>query len=198
MKCAIILAGGKGTRMKSEKPKVMCEVIFEPMLYYVVSAVKEAGVQDICVITGYEHEVVEDYLATLDPAIKTALQSPQLGTGHAVMQARTFIKEHTGDDILVLNGDGPLIDAETIIKSYKYHRDNNNAITLLSAVVDDTKGIGHIKRDKNGTLLRIVEDKDANEEEKRIKESNAGMYWFKGDSLLYAINNITNENAQNE
>ncbi len=198
MKCAIILAGGKGTRMKSEKPKVMCEVIFEPMLYYVVSAVKEAGVEDICIITGYEHETVEEYLAKLDTNIKTALQSPQLGTGHAVMQARAFIKGHTGDDILVLNGDGPLIDAETINKSYKYHKDNNNAITLLSAVVDDTVGIGHIKRDKNGTLLRIVEDKDANEEEKKIKESNAGMYWFKGESLLYAIDNITNENAQNE
>ena len=92
MKCAIILAGGKGTRMKSEKPKVMCEVLFEPMLYYVVSAVREAGAEDICVITGFEHQVVEDYLAKLDSSIKTALQSPQLGTGHAVMQARAFIK----------------------------------------------------------------------------------------------------------
>jgi len=198
MKCAIILAGGKGTRMKSEKPKVMCEVLFEPMLYYVVSAVKEAGAEDICVITGFEHQVVEDYLAKLDGSIKTALQSPQLGTGHAVMQARAFIKDHTADDILILNGDGPLIDAETINKSYKYHKDNNNAITLLSAEVEDTVGIGHIKRDKNGTLLRIVEDKDATEEEKKIKESNAGMYWFKGDALLYAIDNITNDNAQKE
>ncbi len=198
MKCAIILAGGKGTRMKSESPKVMCEVLFEPMLYYVVSAVREAGAEDVCVITGYEHEVVEDYLAKLDSNIKTVLQSPQLGTGHAVMQARQFIKAHAADDILVLNGDGPLIDAETINKSYKYHKDNNNAITLLSAVVDDTNGIGHIKRDKNGTLLRIVEDKDATDEEKKIKESNAGMYWFKGASLLYAIDNITNDNVQNE
>ena len=198
MKCAIILAGGKGTRMKSEKPKVMCEVIFEPMLYYVVSAVKEAGVEDICVITGYEHAVVEDYLAKLDGNIKTALQSPQLGTGHAVMQARQFIKEHLEDDLLIMNGDGPLIDAETIAKSYKYHKDNNNAITLLSAEVDNPFGLGRIKRDKNGTLLRIVEEKDASEEEKQIKEVCSGMYWFKGAGLLYAIDNITNDNAQKE
>jgi bifunctional UDP-N-acetylglucosamine pyrophosphorylase/glucosamine-1-phosphate N-acetyltransferase len=198
MKAAIILAGGKGTRMKSEQPKVMCEVIFEPMISYVVRAVKEAGVEDICVITGYKHEIVEKYLSNLDSNIKTALQQPQLGTGHAVMQAREFISGHMEDDILILNGDGPLMDAETINKAYQYHKDNNNAITLISAVVDDTHGIGHIKRDKNGTLLRIVEDKDATEDEKKIMEANAGVYWFKGDELLYAINNIKNDNAQQE
>lgn len=198
MKCAIILAGGKGTRMKSEKPKVMCEVLFVPMIKYVIDAVKEAGVKDICVITGYEHEVVEKYLAGVDSDIKTALQSPQLGTGHAVMQARDFISEHQNDDILILNGDGPLMDSYTVNKAYNYHKSNNNGITLISAVVDDTHGIGHIKRDKNGTLLCIVEDKDANDEEKKIKECNSGTYWFKGSSLLYAIDNITNANAQKE
>ena len=94
MKCAIILAGGKGTRMKSNLPKVMCEVLFEPMINYVVSAVKEANVEDICVITGYKHEIVEEHLASLDENIKTALQEPQLGTGHAVMQAKEFIKNN--------------------------------------------------------------------------------------------------------
>ena len=125
MKAAIILAGGKGTRMKSEQPKVMCEVIFEPMISYVVRAVKEAGVEDICVITGYKHEIVEKYLASLDENIKTALQEPQLGTGHAVMQAREFISGHMEDDILILNGDGPLMDADTVNKAYQYHKDNN-------------------------------------------------------------------------
>ena len=128
-KCAIILAGGKGTRMKSEQPKVMCEVLFEPMIYYVVSAVKEAGADDICVITGYRHEVVEEYLAGLDGRIQTVLQSPQLGTGHAVMQARAFIEQHLDDDILILNGDGPLMDKETIQNSFDYHKENGNAIT---------------------------------------------------------------------
>lgn len=198
MKCAIILAGGKGTRMKSEKPKVMCEVLFEPMLYYVIGAVKEAGAEDICVITGYEHQVVEDYLASLDENIKTALQSPQLGTGHAVMQARAFIEAHLNDDIIVLNGDGPLMDEATINRSYAYHKENDNAVTLLSAIVENPTGIGHIKRDENGTLLRIVEHQDATEEEKLIKESNAGVYWFKGESLLYAIDNLTDNNVQHE
>ena len=195
MKCAIILAGGKGTRMKSDLPKVMCEVVFEPMISHVVRAVKEAGAEDICVITGYKHEIVEDFLGD---DIKTALQEPQLGTGHAVMQAREFISAHQDDDIFILNGDGPLMDPDTINAAYDYHRKNKNSITLISAIVEDTEGIGHVKRDENGTLLCIVEHKDANEEEKKINESNAGAYWFNGRDLLYALDNITNNNAQNE
>ncbi len=198
MKCAIIMAGGKGTRMKATCPKVMCEVLFTPMISYVVDAVKEAGAQDICVITGYKHEMLEEYLAKKDENIKTVLQQPQLGTGHAVMQAQSFIDEHLDDDIIILNGDGPLIDAETINKAYDYHKDNNNSITLISAIVDDTNGIGHIQRDENGKLLRIIEHKDANEEEKKINESNAGFYWFNGYDLSYALSKITNNNAQNE
>lgn len=198
MKCAIILAGGKGTRMKAECPKVMCRVLFEPMIKYVADAVRDAGIEDICVITGYRHNEVEDYLAEYDSSIKTALQEPQLGTGHAVMQADEFIKSHLDDDILILNGDGPLMDAETINKAYDYHNSNNNVITLISAVVEDTNGIGHVKRDENGVLLRIVEHKDATPEEKLINEANAGCYWFSGRALDYALSNITNENAQNE
>lgn len=195
MKCAIILAGGKGTRMKADCPKVMCNVLFKPMISYVIDAVKEAGAEDICVITGYKHEEVEAYLSD---DIKTAVQEPQLGTGHAVMQADEFIKFHKDDEILILNGDGPLMDAETINKAYDYHKSNHNAITLISAIVDDTEGIGHIKRDENGVLLRIVEHKDATPEEKKINESNAGCYWFNGADLLYALGNITNNNVQNE
>lgn len=195
MKCAIILAGGKGTRMKADCPKVMCNVLFKPMISYVIDAVKEAGAEDICVITGYKHEEVEAYLSD---DIKTALQEPQLGTGHAVMQADEFIKSHKDDEILILNGDGPLMNAETINKAYDYHKSNHNSITLISAIVDDTEGIGHIKRDENGVLLRIVEHKDATPEEKKINESNAGCYWFNGADLLYALGNITNNNVQNE
>ena len=198
MKCAIIMAGGKGTRMKSEQPKVMCEVLFEPMINHVISTVKKMGAEDICVITGYKHEIVENYVKSLDENIETALQEPQLGTGHAVMQARDFIERHKSDDIVVLNGDGPLIDAETLTKAYNYHKENNNSITLISALVDDTDGIGHIKRDENGKLERIIEHKDATEEEKKLNESNAGFYWFNGNDLLYALDNITNNNAQNE
>ena len=199
MKCAIIMAGGKGTRMKSNGPKVMCEVLFEPMISHVVKTVKEMGTEDICVITGYEHEIVENFLADMDSSVKTVLQNPQLGTGHAVMQARDFITAHKDDDIIVLNGDGPLIDADTLNKAYDYHKENNNSITLISAIVKDTNGIGHIKRDENGKLERIIEHKDATEEEKKnLNESNAGFYWFNGNDLLYALDNITNNNAQNE
>lgn len=198
MKCAIIMAGGKGTRMKATCPKVMCNVLFRPMLSYVIDAVKGAGAEDICVITGYRHEEVETYLASVDTNIKTALQEPQLGTGHAVMQAREFINSHLDDDIIVLNGDAPLVDAESLNAAYDYHKENNNAVTLISAIVEDTNGIGHIQRDENGRLLRIIEHKDANEEEKKLNESNAGFYWFNAKDLVYALDNITNNNAQNE
>ena len=171
MKCAIILAGGKGTRMKADCPKVMCKVLMKPMIDYVVSAVKSAGCAAICVITGYRHTEVEDHLRDLDPTIETALQEPQLGTGHAVMCARDFIERHREDDILVLNGDGPLLDEPTINGAYALHKSEGNA---------------------------IVEHKDATEEEKKINESNAGCYWFMGDKLLYALDRITNQNAQNE
>lgn len=198
MKCAIILAGGKGTRMKADCPKVMCKVLMKPMIDYVVSAVKSAGCAAICVITGYRHTEVEDHLRNLDPTIETALQEPQLGTGHAVMCARDFIERHRGDDILVLNGDGPLLDEPTINGAYALHKSEGNAITLISALVEDTNGIGHIKRSADGKLQCIVEHRDATEEEKKINESNAGCYWFMGDKLLYALDRITNQNAQNE
>ncbi|MCD7796947.1 MAG: bifunctional UDP-N-acetylglucosamine diphosphorylase/glucosamine-1-phosphate N-acetyltransferase GlmU [Clostridiales bacterium] len=195
MKCAVILAGGKGTRMKSDKPKAMCNLLFKPMIDYVIDTVREIGAGDICVVTGYKHEVIENHL---DSDIKTALQEPQLGTGHAVMVARDFIKAHTDDDILIFYGDGPLMDADTVEKAYKYHKENNNSITLISALADDPEGIGHIKRDENGKLERIIEHKDATDEEKKIRESNSGCYWFNGKDLLYAISNITNNNVQNE
>lgn len=198
MKCAIIMAGGKGTRMKAVCPKVMCNVLFRPMLSYVIDAVKEAGAEDICVITGYRHGEVESYLASVDTNIKTALQEPQLGTGHAVMQARDFINAHLDDDIIVLNGDAPLVDADSLNAAYDYHKKNNNSVTLISAIVEDTNGIGHIQRDESGRLLRIIEHKDASEEEKKINESNAGFYWFNARDLVYVLDNITNNNAQNE
>ena len=115
-----------------------------------------------------------------------------------LLQTEEFISAHSGDEILILNGDGPLMDAETINKAYEYHKSNGNSITVISAIVDDTEGIGHIKRDKNGTLLKIVEHKDATAEEKQIRESNSGCYWFNGADLIYALENITNENAQKE
>lgn len=194
-KCAIILAGGKGTRMKTQTPKVMCEVLFKPMVSYVIDAVKEAGCEDVCVVTGHCREIVE---AALPADVETAFQAERLGTGHAVMQTTDFISRHIGWDVLILNGDGPMIDAETINQAYDYHRENNNMITLISAYVDDTNGIGHIKRDENGVLERIIEHKDANDEEKKINESNAGIYWFNAEKLLYALSKITNNNVQNE
>ena len=194
-KCAIILAGGKGTRMKTETPKVMCEVLFKPMIHYVIDAVKEAGCEDVCVVTGHCSEIVE---AALPNGIETAFQAERLGTGHAVMQTTDFISRHIGWDVLILNGDGPMIDAETINQAFDYHKSNENMITLISAYVNDTNGIGHVMRDENGVLTEIIEHKDANDEVKKMNESNAGIYWFNAEKLLYALSKITNNNVQNE
>lgn len=194
--CAIILGGGKGTRMKTEQPKVMCEMLFKPMVDWVIDAVRGAGIADICVVTGHEREIVE---AHLTDDIVTAFQSERLGTGHAVMQCTEFLEAHRGYDVVVLNGDGSMMDTATIEAAYSYHKENKNSITLVTAIVEDTNGIGHIKRDENGKLERIIEHKDANDWEKvNLKESNAGTYWFNVDDLLVALTKITNENSQNE
>ncbi len=195
MKCAIILAGGKGTRMYCDTPKVMCEVLMEPMIEYALRAVKKAGCEKVCVVTGYGSDMVKEYIG--DRA-ETCLQKEQLGTGHAVMAAGDFIERHKSDDILIMCGDNPMMTAETINGAYLQHKRENNAITLVSAIVEDTNGIGHIKRSAEGKLQAIIEHKDATEEEKKINESNAGTYWFKGDKLQWALSKITNENAQGE
>ncbi|MCC8023663.1 MAG: bifunctional UDP-N-acetylglucosamine diphosphorylase/glucosamine-1-phosphate N-acetyltransferase GlmU [Clostridiales bacterium] len=194
-KCAIILAGGKGSRMKTSRPKVLCNVLMEPMISYVLDAVRGAGCTDICVVTGYARQALEAYLPD---GIETAYQAERLGTGHAVMQCGDFIARHRDWEILILNGDGPMIDADTLLEAYRYHKDNRHAMTLISAVVEDPAGIGHIKRSEDGVLERIVEHRDANDEEKRIKEANAGMYWFQGAALEDALSKITNDNAQRE
>ena len=184
---AIILAGGDGTRMKSNKPKVMAEVLFKPMIDWVIGSVKDADIDDICVVTGYRHEVLE---AHLDGRTATAYQSERLGTGHAVMQARKFLEGQQNADVLVLAGDAPFLDTDTIRQSHEFHVSSGNAVTVISAVIDAPKGYGRIVRDVDDTLLKIVEDRDASAEEKAIKEVNSGAYWFDVPSLLDALDRL--------
>lgn len=194
--CAIILAAGKGTRMKSNKPKVLAEILFKPMLGHVIDACQKADVNDICVVTGFRAEMVEDYLASIGE-FSTVRQTEQKGTGHAVMMAREFLKEHCGKDVLVLCGDTPYLNAETISEAYRQHKEENNAITLVSALLDDPASYGRIVREGN-TISKIVEKKDATEEEAAIKEINAGTYWFAVNNLLTALDGLTTDNAQGE
>ena len=115
---AIILAGGEGKRMRSNLPKVLSEVIFQPMLKWVIDAVRMAGIKDICVVTGSNREFVEQYIKTLPFEVETVFQPERLGTGHAVMMAIPFLEKHRGSDVLILNGDAPFIGVETIRNAY--------------------------------------------------------------------------------
>ncbi|HRU98385.1 MAG TPA: bifunctional UDP-N-acetylglucosamine diphosphorylase/glucosamine-1-phosphate N-acetyltransferase GlmU [Ruminococcus sp.] len=194
MNKAVILAGGQGKRMKADMPKPLFKVLGEPMLEWVISACEGSGINDICVIKGFKGEMIDEYLGG---RYTTALQAERLGTGHAVMQAVPFLKEDTDGNTLVLCGDAPFIDAETIRESLMLHKQNGNAVTVITAELDDPFGYGRIIRTKGG-ISGIVEQKDATDEQKAIREVNSGAYWFNTADLIDLLGKITNDNAQNE
>jgi len=196
-KCAIILAGGEGKRMGSDKPKTLCEVLSKPMLRWVIDAVRKAGIEDICVVKGYRAEYIDEYIGTLPFEVKTVLQSERLGTGHAVMMAREYLEE-MGGSVVILGGDAPFVDAGTIASSYNQHKDTDSCATVISAEVPDSTGYGRIVRDDMGNLKAIVEHKDASEEIRQIKEINSGAYWFETDALLSVLDRITSDNKAKE
>ncbi len=191
----VILAAGQGTRMKSDVPKVLHKVLDKPMVEYVIDASKEVGAKDICVVIGHQSAMVKSIIKDRCDDVSFALQKEQLGTGHAVMQTGDFINE---GNILVLCGDTPLIKAETIKEFLEYHEKEGNAVTVMSMCVDEPTGYGRIIHDKYGAFLRITEEKDATEEERKICEVNTGVYIFKAEALCEALGKLKNDNAQNE
>ena len=195
--CAIILAGGEGKRMKSDKPKTLSEVLGKPMLWWVMSALKKAGIDDICVVKGFKKECIEEYLSTLDFEVESVFQAERLGTGHAVMMAKDFLASHDGN-VVILNGDAPFMTAETIGKSLEQHISSGAAATVISARVDDPTGYGRIVRDDSGNLKAIVEHKDADEATRAIDEVNSGGYWFDCRLLLSVLDRIKSDNAAGE
>lgn len=191
---AVILAGGMGKRMKSTKPKVLLEVLGEPMLEWVIRACEDSGIADICIVKGYGHGQVDEYLGG---RYETVLQAQRLGTGHAVMQAIPFLEKNRSSNTLILCGDAPFIDRETIVNAALLHKTEKNAVTVVSAIADDPSGYGRVLRNQNG-IAGIAEHKDCNEEQLRIREINSGCYWFDTDALLSVLGEIRPANAQGE
>jgi bifunctional UDP-N-acetylglucosamine pyrophosphorylase/glucosamine-1-phosphate N-acetyltransferase len=191
---AVILAAGKGTRMKSDLPKVVHRIEGKCLVDYVIEAARGADVSDICLVVGYKHEVVEREITNKD--VHFALQPEQLGTGHAVKCAREFLGDK--GETLILFGDTPLITAETLRKLAAYHEEKKNAVTVLSATVEDPTGYGRIIRDGEGNFVKSVEHKDATEQERQSREINSGMYLFDTAELKLALDLIRPNNAQGE
>lgn len=190
---AVILAAGKGTRMNSDLPKVVHKCMGETMVHHVIRAAREAGVDDVCVIVGYKADIVK---AEIKDDVAYAVQTEQLGTGHAVRCAKEMIGD-TGATI-ILCGDTPLITGDTLKRLADTHMKEGNAVTVLSAIVEDSTGYGRIIRDAYGEFEKIVEQKDASEEEQRVKEINSGMYIFDSEELSKSLELITNDNAAGE
>lgn len=190
---AVIMAAGKGTRMKSKLPKVMHKMAGKPLVGHVLDTVRQVGIGRSLVILGHGREVVEQWLG--DQA-EVVVQAEQLGTGHAVMQAIPYLEGV--EDVLVLSGDQPLLRSETLHKVIKMHQEQGAAATVLTATLAEPFGYGRIIKDNKETLLKIVEEKDATPEEREIKEINTGTYCFQVAALKAALEQITPQNAQGE
>lgn len=191
---AVILAAGEGKRMKSKKSKVVHKIFGKALIEWVCDAVKKAGIDESIVVVGHKSEQV---IECMGDRVKYAEQKQQLGTGHAVMQAEEYFKDKDGY-VLILYGDTPLITPKTLKDAIDFHKNNDCSATVITAEVDDPTGYGRIIRDKNGDVLRIVEQKDANPEEAAVKEINSGMYCFTIKHLVKALKLLNNENNQGE
>lgn len=191
----LIMAAGKGTRMKSDLPKVLHRINGRPMVHYVIDLAKRLNSKKIILIIGHKKELVEQ--ACADMGVEFVVQSPQLGTGHAVQQAEPLLEDFTGD-VLVLSGDVPLLTEDTLRMLLESHRESGAVATLLTSELDDPTGYGRVMRDQTGFVEKIVEHKDASPEELRVKEINVGIYVFKAPDLFAALKLIDNNNAQGE
>ena len=193
--CAVILAAGEGKRMKANKPKPMMEVLSRPMIDWVLDAAEASGVKDTILVVGAYGEQLVDHCGD-----RSAIcwQKERLGTGHAVMMALDYLNASDADNVLILNGDAPFMDAATIAESLALHEANGNAVTVISARLDEPFGYGRIVQGADGSFERIVEQKDATDEEKAIRNVNSGAYWFRREDLISSLGKLTTNNAAGE
>lgn len=190
----VILAAGKGTRMKSKLPKVLHKAAGKPMLQHVLDAAKGAGAKRNIVVVGFGGEQVKEAMG--DQA-EFVVQAEQLGTGHAVRQAEPLLKDEQGT-VVVLCGDTPLVTSDLIAKLYEGHKAAGAKATVLTAIMPDATGYGRIIRTAEGDVARIVEQKDATEAERKVKEVNSGIYCFECQDLFAALEKVGCDNAQGE
>lgn len=194
----VVLAAGEGTRMKSARtPKVLHELLGRTTLGHVVAADRGLDPEHLVVVVGHAREQVEQHLADIDPAVTTVVQEQQLGTGHALTVALDALPELTGI-VVVVPGDAPLLTTQTLRDLLDVHDRTGAATTLLSAELDDATGYGRVVRDQSGGVVAIVEHADADADQRRIAEVNAGVYAFDAARLREALGQLTTDNAQGE
>lgn len=191
----IILAAGKGTRMKSFRAKVLHEIMGRPMLAYVLDTAERLESSGIYVIVGYQSKAIQE--AFCDRQAKFVLQQEQLGTGHAVLCAAGELSGYSGD-VVILCGDVPFLKPETVMRLIKQHIARKAALSVLTTTVEDPGHYGRVIKDRKGNILRIVEDKDATPDEKLICEVNTGIYCAKFPVLIDALRRAGRDNAQGE
>ncbi len=191
----IILAGGAGKRMKSERPKVLAEVLCKPMLGWVLDAAKEFGFDKTAVVTGFKAEMTEGYISSRNEEILTFLQTEQKGTGDAAKCALDVINDT--DCVCVLNGDAPFVDAETLRNSLNQHIESDAEVTVITAEIENPTGYGRIIREGGG-FSAIREQKDCSPKEAEISEVNSGAYWFSSKKLAEALPKLSTNNAAGE
>lgn len=198
MNISIILAAGEGTRMKSKLPKVLHKVCGKSLLEYVLAASEGAKVDKNIVIIGHGGEDVKGYFEDRPIIFKNQPigEDAPYGTGYAVMQGEEYIEDDS--NVIILCGDTPLITKDTIEGLLEFHKRENLDGTVLTALLDEPSGYGRIKRDQFGNVSKIIEDKDATMEEKKINEINSGIYCFNGKLLKQALGKVDNDNAQGE
>lgn len=190
----VILAAGKGTRMKSKLPKVLHKAGGKAMVQHVLDAAIAAGAKRNIIITGFGGDMVR---AAVGDKAEYAEQREQLGTGHAVMQAENLLADENGT-VMVLCGDTPLLTGDLLKKLYDEHKKAQAKATVLTAIMPDATGYGRIIRKSSGEVLKIVEHKDATAEERQVKEVNSGIYCFETKALFSSLKKVTNDNAQGE
>jgi UDP-N-acetylglucosamine pyrophosphorylase len=194
---SVILAAGKGTRMKTDLPKVAVSLKNKPLIIYVLDSIQTSGIHKKVVVVGFKKEIVIPICKEI-PGVEFAEQMEQLGTGHALLSAESNFLNTSDHPILVACGDVPLIHNSTFESLLKLHTETKSQATILTAHMENPSGYGRIIRNSQGLVEKIVEEKDANDKEKSVQEINTGTYVFQSGKLFEYLKSIKNTNAQKE